>query len=181
MSNQAESSSGPGRGQKRKRNPDPYNDFGDGEYLGDEILNETNEVNEELERVLNTNSERTYRHFIRMSPTAFEKLLGFIKQDHVFFGPRQHPLKYQLALYLAQYGAGIQDEVVDTTEFRVALLFGYKESDVARYCACVMYALKRLPIHWLDELESTEKRAIKKVLNWAKGASGTTPAKKARF
>ncbi|CAE6413352.1 unnamed protein product [Rhizoctonia solani] len=154
-----ESSSGPGRGQKRKRNPDPYNDFGDGEYLGDEILNETNEFNQELERVLNTNSERTYRHFIRMSPTAFEKLLGFIKQDHVFFGPH---------------------EVVDTAELLVALLFGYKESDVARYCACVMYALKRLPIHWLDELESTEKRAIKKVLNWAKGAGGTTPAKKSR-
>ncbi|CAE7076945.1 unnamed protein product [Rhizoctonia solani] len=183
MTNQAESSSGPSRGQKRRRNPDPYNDFGDGEYLGDETLSETKEVNEEMERILNTTSERTYRAFIRMSPEAFEKLLGFIKQDHVFFGPRQHPLKYQLALYLAQYGAGVRDEVNDYTEFRVSSLFGYTESDTARYCACVMYALRRLPVHWLEELEPNEKRAIKKVVNWAKGISGsgsTAQAKKAR-
>ncbi|CAE6398549.1 unnamed protein product, partial [Rhizoctonia solani] len=168
------------RGQKRRRNPDPYNNFGDGEYLGDETLHETNEVNDELERVLTTTSERTYRHYIRMSPEAFEKLLESIKQDYVFFGPRQHPLKYQLALYLAQYGAGIQDDVVDYSEFHVASLFGYTESDVARYCACVMYALRRLPSHWLDELDSTEKRAIKKVVNGAKGTSGgMAPAKKA--
>ncbi|CAE6450192.1 unnamed protein product [Rhizoctonia solani] len=89
MSSEAGPSSGPSHGQKRKRNPDPYNDFGDGEYLGNETLHETNQVNRELDRLLNISSERMYKSVLRMGPSAFEKLLGLIKEDHIFFGPPQ--------------------------------------------------------------------------------------------
>ncbi|QRV97716.1 hypothetical protein RhiJN_25735 [Ceratobasidium sp. AG-Ba] len=97
MASTSGSSGARNRGQKRRRNPDPYNTFGDGEYLGHEVLEETDEVYEEIDNLLNTPSECMYRSAFRMSPTAFESLLEFVKEDHVFFGVPQPPIKYQLS------------------------------------------------------------------------------------
>ncbi|KAG8698393.1 hypothetical protein FRC11_014460 [Ceratobasidium sp. 423] len=164
MPSNAGPSSGPSHGQKRKRNPDPYNDFGDGEYLGDETLRETNEVNKELEQLPNIPSERMYKSVLRMSPSAFETLLGLIKEDHIFFGPPQPPLKYQLAVYLARHGAtGQQPEEYSNSELMIASFYGLRE-----HCFSL-----HLPDHFLDDLEQTDKRAIKKVVNRAKGTTGS--------
>ncbi|KAG8793680.1 hypothetical protein FRC12_002018 [Ceratobasidium sp. 428] len=92
-------SSAPSHGQKRRRDPDPYGlDLSDGEYLGDETPQETKEVNRKLDYLLNNSSERIYKSTLRMGPPAFANFLELIKEDHVFFGVPQPPLKYQLAV-----------------------------------------------------------------------------------
>ncbi|KAG8780318.1 hypothetical protein FRC12_023198 [Ceratobasidium sp. 428] len=173
------------RGQKRRRNPDPYNmGFNDGEYLGDETLQETKEVNQRLDELLNSSSERMYKSALRMGPSAFENLLELIKEDHVFFGVPQPPLKYQLAVYLSTHGAeGMVLRQDANNGFHTAMLYNLTESTVSRWCACVGYALMRLPDHFLDDLEPTDKRAIKKVIKLAKGGgadASPSGAKKAR-
>ncbi|KAG9111450.1 hypothetical protein FRC07_008051 [Ceratobasidium sp. 392] len=184
MASTAGSSSAPSRGQKRRRNPNPYGDFGDGEYLGEETLQETNEIHQALDKLLNITSERMCKSILRMSPSAFETLLGLIKEDHIFFGVPQPPLKYQLAIYLAVHGAdGMPLRQDSSNEIRTASFYDLTQSTVSRWCACVGYALMRLPDHFLDDLEPTEKRAIKKVINLAKGTSAsasTARVKKAR-
>ncbi|KAG8717447.1 hypothetical protein FRC09_014262 [Ceratobasidium sp. 395] len=185
MDSTAGPSGAPSRGQKRRRNPDPYNmGFGDGEYFGDETLQETKEVNQRLDELLNTSSERMYKSALRMGPSAFETLLELIKEDHIFFGVPQPPLKYQLAVYLATHGEeGMPLRQDSRNETSTASLYGVTQSTVSRWCACVGYALMRIPDHFLDDLEPVEKRAIKKVVKLAKGggaSAGPTGAKKAR-
>ncbi|KAG8713022.1 hypothetical protein FRC09_019215 [Ceratobasidium sp. 395] len=185
MASTAGLSSAPSHGQKRRRNPDPYGlDLGDGEYLGNEALQEAKEVNRKLDDLLNNSSERIYKSILRMGPPAFANLLELIKEDHVFFGVPQPPLKYQLAVYLATHGEeGMPLRQGSRNETSTASLYGLTQSTVSRWCACVGYALMRLPDHFLDDLEPVEKRAIKKVVKLAQGggaSAGPTGAKKAR-
>ncbi|KAG8740497.1 hypothetical protein FRC10_004263 [Ceratobasidium sp. 414] len=109
------------------------------------------------DRIMNRESERTFKEWFRVNRATFTHLLNLIKEDAVFRSKGrkpQLPARYQLAAFLARFGSEMTG--------KIGITIGISVGSVYHACNRVTRAIRRIRHHHLS-WPSPEARMVSKV------------------